>query len=199
MQFKAFEPGILVYGVSINAIVEAFKLFPSIALKRLATHGIGGVRQRGGEIEIDTEAWYPQQSWLDAFKDIAQSVGNQALFQIGQHVPKHAVFPPHVTDIKGGIASIDVAYHMNHKKAGQVMFDPATGKMIEGIGHYGFEPSPDRNQIVSVCKNPYPCNFDHGILTAIARRFEKRAIVEHDARAECRQKDGDSCTYVITW
>jgi hypothetical protein len=198
MQFKAFEAGIEVYGVSINAIVEAFKLFPSIALKRLAAHGIGTTR-RNGEVDIDTEGWYAQQAWLDAFKDIANSVGAQALFQIGRHVPKHAVFPPTVTDIHSGIKSINVAYHMNHRKFGLAMFEPSTGTMLDGIGQYGYADS-GRNTIKSVCENPYPCEFDHGILTAIAQRFEKRARVDHDPEAGCRAKtSGRSCTYHIAW
>jgi hypothetical protein len=203
MQFRSFEPGIEVYGVSINAIVGAFKLFPSIPQKRLAAHGIGVVTRKG-EIEIDVEAWYPQQSWLDAFRDIANSVGPQALFQIGQQLPKHAVFPPSVNDMRlkenfhTGIASIDVAYHMNHRKNGVVMFDPRSGTMLEGIGHYGYQASPGK-VIRSVCENPYPCEFDQGIITAIAQRFDKRALVEHDADAACRKKNGESCTYVVTW
>lgn len=198
MQFVAFEPDIEVYGVSIHAIVEAFKLFPSIALKRLATHGIG-TTQTKGSVMIDTDAWYPQQAWLDAFKDIANSVGTQALFQIGHHVPKHAVFPPSVNDIYSGVQSIDIAYHMNHKKRGKPMFDPSTGVMTEGIGHYGYTPVAGQHLIRSVCQNPYPCEFDHGIITAIAQRFEKRARVDHDPAAPCRKREGESCTYVIQW
>ncbi len=198
MEFQAFQPGIEVYGVSIHAIVDAFKLFPSIALKRLAAHGIGTVRGRG-DVEIDTDAWYPQQAWLDAFRDIATSVGTQALFQIGQHVPKHAVFPPSITDIRSAVASIDIAYHMNHRKRGVPMFDPKTGIKREGIGHYGCDPIAGKNEIHSLCHNPYPCDFDHGILTAMAQRFEKRARVEHVDAAACRKKKGDSCSYVITW
>ena len=46
MQFKPFEPDIEVYGASIDAIVEAFKLFPSIALKRLVSYGIGTLKEK---------------------------------------------------------------------------------------------------------------------------------------------------------
>jgi len=198
MQFKSMESGIEVYGVSIDAIVEAFRLFPSIALKRLANRGIGSLHAKG-EIHIDREQWYPQEAWLAAFEDIATAVGSQALYQIGQHVPKHAVFPPTVNDIQSGIASVDVAYHMNHKKRGRPMFDPATGTMLEGIGHYGYKPTAGKNHILSVCENPYPCDFDRGILAAIATRFQKRAVVVHDEKAECRKTGGNSCTYGITW
>jgi hypothetical protein len=198
MQFKAFEQGIDVYGSSIDAIVEAFKLFPSVALKRLVSHGIGSTNAKG-EVHIDRDAWYAQTSWLAAFENIASTVGTRALFQIGQHVPKHAVFPPTVTDIHRGIASVDVAYHMNHRKNGRPMFDPATGKKVNGIGHYGYSAEPGERKITSVCENPYPCDFDRGILTSIATRFERTARVVHDDRAPCRKTGGDSCTYTVVW
>jgi len=197
MQFKAFEPGIDVYGSSLEAIVEAFKLFPSIALKRLASHGIGTANAKG-EVSIDREAWYPQASWLAAFESFASTVGPRALFQIGQNVPKHAIFPPSITDIRSGIASIDVAYHMNHRKNGRPMFDPATGQKVKGIGRYGMAENGDR-RIVSLCENPYPCDFDRGIITAIAARFERNARVTHDDRAPCRKNGADSCTYQVAW
>ena len=197
MQFKPFEPGIDVYGSSLDAIVDAFKLFPSIALKRLVSHGIGNVNARG-EVVIDKEGWYPQSSWLAAFEGFAATVGTRALFQIGQNVPKHAIFPPAVNDIFRGIASIDVAYHMNHRKNGKPMFDPSTGQKTKGIGRYAMMEEGNR-KIVSVCENPYPCDFDRGILTAIAVRFERTARVTHDDRAACRKSGMDSCTYQITW
>jgi len=197
MQFKAFEPGIDVYGSSIDAIVDAFKLFPSIALKRLASQGIG-TTNAFGDVVIDRDGWYSQAAWLAAFEGIATTVGTRALFQIGQNVPKHAVFPPSVKDIRAGVASIDVAYHMNHRKNGKPMFDPATGKKATGIGRYGMTDAGDR-KVTSVCENPYPCDFDRGVLTAIATRFEKTARVIHDDHAPCRKAAADSCTFHVVW
>ena len=88
---------------------------------------------------------------------------------------------------------------MNHRKHGEVMYDETTGSLVEGIGHYGFEPLPGQKAIRSLCKNPYPCDFDRGILTAMARRFERSAVVRHDATQPCRQHGGESCTYHVRW
>ena len=197
MQFKAFEPGIEVYGSSVDAFVEAFKLFPSVALKRLATNGIGTVNAKG-EITIDREAWYPQAGWLAAFEGIASTVGPRALFQIGQYVPKHAILPPSITEIRSGLASLDVAYHMNHRKDGRPMFDQATGRKAKGIGCYGMKDSGPR-KITAFCENPYPCDFDRGVIAGFAVRFERTARVTHDDAAPCRKNGADSCTYHITW
>ena len=79
------------------------------------------------------------------------------------------------------------------------MFDINTKAMLEGIGHYGFEKVANEAKIVSVCENPYPCDFDRGIITAMARRLAKQALVTHDDTKPCRKLEGDSCTYVVTW
>jgi hypothetical protein len=197
MQFKPYEPGIEVWGACVEPFIEAFKLFPSVMMKRIVAHGIGTLR--GKDIVIDRQAWYPLEEWLKVFEDIATTVGPRAIFQIGQYIPRHAVFPPSVTDIHTAIGSVDVAYHMNHRKNGKVMFDPATGKKLSGIGRYGFEPVTGERKIISICENPYPCDFDKGILSSMAARFEKNSRVAHDDRAPCRKSDGPSCTFTITW
>jgi hypothetical protein len=197
MQFKPFEQGIEVYGASIDAIVEAFRLFPSVALKQLVNYGIGTVK--GRDIVIDREAWYPMSNWLAAYESIAKTVGPRALMQIGQQIPKHAPFPPTINDIHSALASLNAAYHMNHRKRGKVMFDPETGQLTPGIGSYGYTPVPRERKIISVCENPYPCDFDKGLITALANRFEKMSRVVHDDDAPCRRTNAESCTYTITW
>jgi hypothetical protein len=119
--------------------------------------------------------------------------------QIGQHIPKHAPFPPTITDIHSAMASMDAAYHMNHRKNGKVMFDPATGQMLSGIGNYGYTPVPRERRIISICENPYPCDFDRGIITTLAQRFEKNSRVTHDDSAPCRKNGADSCKYIVMW
>jgi hypothetical protein len=197
MQFKPFEPGIEVFGASIGAIVDAFKLFPSVALKKLVSYGIGTLK--GSEVVIDRDAWYSLDKWLAAYESIATTVGNRALQQIGQHIPKHAPFPPTINDIHSAMASMNAAYHMNHRKNGKVMFDPATGTVLKGIGSYGYAPVSGEKKIISVCENPYPCDFDRGIITALANRFERVSRVSHDDSAPCRKNGADSCKYIITW
>jgi hypothetical protein len=91
------------------------------------------------------------------------------------------------------------AYHLNHGKHGRVMFDVESGTMLEGIGHYGYLPVAGENRIVSTCRNPYPCDFDLGILTAMAKRFAPDATVDHVEGETCRKSGADECTYVVTW
>jgi len=197
MQKWTFEPGIELSGVMIESIVEAFKLFPSVATKRLLGHGIGTMK--GKDVVLDRQGWYPIENWLAAFDGFAETVGPRALYQIGAQVPKYAVMPPGINDIYSALGAIDVGYHMNHRKNGRPMFDPSTGKAVPGIGNYAVKPEPNERRITALCENPYPCDFDRGLLTAFATRFERNGRVIHDDRAPCRRNGARSCTYTVTW
>jgi hypothetical protein len=191
MQFKSFEPGIEVNGQTILSVVKGASVFEQTARKFLANNGLADVKDRG-------DAWYPQQAWLDTFAEIQNTVGRQTVFLIGKKIPESAEFPPHIKTIEDALASINIAYHMNHRKGAQVMFNPATGSMLEGIGHYGYKPDGERRAVLQ-CENPYPCNFDRGIITTMALRFCDSAVVEHDNSAPCRDKGDASCTYRVRW
>jgi len=197
MQFRAFEPGIEVNGQTVWAVVDGFDHFKQIPSRFLLAEGIGKPGP-DGIVQLDSAGWYSQEAWLRAFESISKQVGESKLHAIGLRIPLNAKFPPHIQSIEDAIASIDVAYHMNHRKLGRVMFDGATGKMLEGIGHYGFALKRPR-EIESVCDNPYPCSFDRGIITTMARRFEKGASVSHEDQAPCRRKGASSCTYTLAW
>lgn len=198
MEFVAFEPGIEVNGQTVFSVVDGFRAFTGLAAQYLTAEGIGRLRP-DGSLELDLAGWFPQSAWLRAFQRISETTGQSVLHQIGLAIPRNAQFPPWVTDVHSAVRSVDIAYHMNHRKRGEVMFDPDGGGMLEGIGHYGYTPVEGQRRIISVCENPYPCAFDDGILTAMARRFEKYARVEHDSTKPCRHKGGQHCTYVISW
>ncbi|XXF79092.1 hypothetical protein P2318_04880 [Myxococcaceae bacterium GXIMD 01537] len=198
MQFVPFEEGIEVNGQTVWSIVDGFRAFSVLASTYLLQEGIGSA-DRNGIAVVDHSAWYPQKAWLRAFEKISAQLGDSVLLDIGKAIPRNAVFPPSVKDIHTGIQSIDVAYHLNHRKQGKVMFDVASGRMLEGIGHYGYEPVPRQNRIICVCENPYPCAFDRGIITAMAERFVPGAVTVHDDAQPCRKRGASSCTYVVTW
>ena len=193
VQFKAITANTKVSGDAILAMVEGLEAFKDFALKTLEENGIKDPQR---------EEWYSQQSWLNAFKTIAEKVGTNTLFNIGTKIPENAKWPPHVDTIEKALASIDVAYHMNHQIDNEVLFNPNTGVMKEGIGHYGFEKIGE-NQVKMVCNNPYPCDFDRGIISNTAVIFnkdeKKYPKVAHDESGSCRNKGANACNYIVTW
>lgn len=128
----------MVNGQTVLSVVNGMGVFKSSGSRILDKHGLPNPVPTG---------WYPQQAWLDAFKEIAQSIGAKTLHQIGLSIPRNAKFPPGLDSLEKALSSIDVAYHLNHR-GGE-------------IGHYQYTKSGP-TQAVIVCRNPYPCEFDRG-------------------------------------
>lgn len=192
VQFVAFDKDVEVIGQTVLSVVDGMGPFRQTALRILAEAGIPNPRP---------EEWYSQQKWLDAFRVLSDRIGPKTLFQIGEKIPENAIWPPHVDDVPKALASIDVAYHMNHRRFGKPLFDPKTGKTDEGIGHYRFEPVSSRRARV-ICDNPYPCDFDRGIVESAARKFapkNAKITVEHTAAHSCRNSGAAFCTYDVSW
>lgn len=190
--FKVFEENMQVNGQTINSVSDALTSVKFIVDIYFQQVGLPKAN------EIQPDVWYPQQKWLDAFKIISEKVGSNTLFNIGRKIPENAEFPPEIDSIEKGLASIDVAYHMNHKNAqGQVLFD--NGTIYEGIGHYEYQKQSDSNKAVIKCENPYHCDFDKGIITTMAQKFNKNARVIHDNSKDCRKKGKNACYYIVEW
>jgi hypothetical protein len=192
LQFTAINANVEVNGQTVLSIANGLGEMKNLGLSILSGNGIKNPKPDG---------WYKQQDWLNAFKQIATAIGPNTLFSIGKSIPENAKFPPEINDIHKALASIDVAYHMNHRLHDKVMFDPATGEMLEGIGHYSYKKVGD-NVVEIMCDNPYPCDFDRGIIEAMARKFKPIHAIASTELAEtngCRKKCDSSCLYRISW
>jgi len=175
--YKALSPAAEVNGRTVLSVLEV------MPLRRLAEEIL--LRNKIGHPK--PERWYPQQAWLDFFKEIESQVGTDILFSMGMQIPAHATFPPSIDSIRKALASIDIAYHINHRNG--------------EIGHYRFiQAGPRAAQII--CNNPYPCDFDRGIITTMATMFKPKdspGVKITHAADSCRKKGADICTYNITW
>lgn len=197
MQYRAFEPDIEILGAAVMATVGGFGPLRSIVERMLCRYGLFPDPRHTDAGVAQIDRWYPQQTWLDALLEVDTRYGTEILFNIGAEIPNNAVFPVSPVDAHTAVKSIDVAYHLNHRRGGQLMYDAATQTMLEGIGHYGYERL-GAGHILSTCETPYPCEFDFGIVATMARRFEPRAIIEH-VGSQCRRQGAQACTYSLRW
>ncbi len=123
---------------------------------------------------------------MDSFKEISDKYGSNTIFEIGKNIPSNAQFPPEIDNIEKALGAIDVAYHMNHQNG--------------DIGFYKLiEHDKNNKTLVMQCKNPYPCDFDRGIITAMARKFEFSARVELDTTKPSRKNGADDSWYIISY
>ena len=83
-QFQSFKNGVEVNGRTVLAFVEGMESSKKKALQILNENNI---------TKIEPGEWYPQQSWLNAFKKIAEDVGPYSLYCIGAKIPENAQFP----------------------------------------------------------------------------------------------------------
>lgn len=175
-QFKPFAPDVEVNGETVLTTVNSFpQLLRSSTFKMLEKYGITDPKPGN---------WYSQKAWLNSFKEISEKYGSNALFEIGKKIPSNAKFPPQVDNIEKALSIIDVAYHLNHRNG--------------EIGFYKLvEHNKTKRTIIMQCKNPYPCDFDRGIITAMARKFEPLVRVELASDKPSRKKGADDSWYMI--
>lgn len=177
-QFVPFAPNVEVNGETVLTTVNAFPEFMrKIALKMLEDKGIKDPKP--GE-------WYSQKAWLDSFKEIANKFGSNTLFEIGKAIPANAKFPPEIDSIEKALSSIDVAYHMNHQN-GEIGF-------YKLVSH-----DPETRTIIMQCKNPYPCDFDKGIITTMARKFTTGVEVKLGPDKPSRKDGAEDSWYIVTY
>lgn len=105
-QFVAFEKGVEVNGQTILSVVKAFADGQETRAEILCAHGIKNP---------EAGKWYSQQAWLNAFKELSCSMGDEILFNIGQAIPLYAVFPTDNDTLENALHSIDQAYRINHR------------------------------------------------------------------------------------
>lgn len=185
-EFQSFEAGTEVIGDVLMAFVAGFpQEAEALGRRILEKHGLS-THQSG--------RYYPLQSFLDAMKEISDSFSSQMLFRIGEQIALHAVLPPAIADLQMCLSSIDTAYHMNHRGGEIGTYD---------YQYLGKDPVSGLERARMVCRNPYPCAFDRGVIEGFVKRFKPAGsydvVVRHDDSEACRQRAGESCTFIITW
>ncbi len=192
-QYKAINQNVEVNGQTILSFIDALGSMRDIGFKILRDNGIDNPQK--GE-------WYLQQKWLDAFTYIGSIADSSTLYEIGSAIFGNAEFPPEISNVHEALSSIDVAYHLNHRLDGEVLFDDEKKEKKDGIGNYRYKLIDDK-KVEMICDNPYPCDFDRGIIYSMAKKFKPNDAyfvkVEHDKESSCREKGDKHCSYIISW
>lgn len=169
-----------VKGEALQAIVQAMGLIQKRALKILTEHGLA---------PIEAEAWYPMSRLVDATRKIQTEIGPNTMRAVGRKLSENVLhYPSHVHTLDDALRFVNVSYQMFHRGAGL-------------IGSYHYEPVGERKGRM-VCDDPYPCDFDKGMLEALGERYRPKdslwVRVEHLEQG-CREKGAHACIYDIAW
>ena len=182
-------------GTLLQSYLDAFKAVPEAPRAVFLKHGLGRVTASG---EFELPAAGPLEAVLAALNELCTLVGPQKAFEIGALIVKYASIPPGVTDIAAAVRIFDAGYHLNTLEEGVPMYDPATGAMREGIGHYTCV-SVSKHRAVLEVDVPFNCDYDRGILQTWVRRFERSALVTHLEPTVCRKTRAPRCRYEVSW
>ena len=174
-EYVAFEPQVQVKGAAILA-----------TLLGVGRDLVDPVARKCGLVDIQENEWYLQQAWLDTLKSLDENRtgGTLNMVSVGLTVPDTANWPTDIDSIEAALFSIDVAYHMNHRNG--------------EIGQYRAQQI-NEHLIDVICDNPYPCDFDYGIIYGVARRFRPKDMgfsITHDP-GTCRRRGDKACVYHV--
>jgi hypothetical protein len=145
MEFVCADRRAVVRAANVRATLDAFSLVPSIGRRIIARH-------RLQLDDLTPEKFVPVQTWLNALKEIQQTVGVGVVREVGARIIENADFPPQFSTVESILESLDTIYHMNHRGE---------------VGHYHF--ARRRDAFVVRCETPYPQHFEWGLLEGICR------------------------------
>jgi hypothetical protein len=181
-QENVFDKKSRVQSQVILSFVNGIWQFKQQVLQILAVHGI---------TELEIKNTFPLQAFLESLDMIARIIGKNALFQIGLKIPEYAKYPEIIKKIENPsldtiFSFMDEGFYLNHSG--------------ENLGHMHYEKTGNNTAKV-ICNDPYPCDFDMGILHALGQKFKPQDStlkLEH-VNSGCRNNGDDSCTYFISW
>lgn len=145
VEFVCRDPTAAVRAANVRATLDAFMLVPSVGERIIANHRLD-VR------DLTAEKFVPVQRWLDALKEIQETVGTGVVRHVGTRIIENADFPPAFPTVEAILESLDSIYHLNHRGE---------------VGHYHCERTD--GSIVIRCETPYPRHFEWGLVEGICR------------------------------
>ncbi|WP_306055226.1 hypothetical protein [Natronococcus wangiae] len=134
--------------------------------------------------DIESDEWYPLKIPLAMLYDMRDEYGEVRMRNMGQNVPEHVEFPPELSEVEDALQGINQAYTQNHRGT--------------EIGSYEFR-NEGPNEGVMICENPYPCEFDKGLIKGVAKKFADSYVTVEEVGDQCRSDGDHRCEYRVDW
>lgn len=175
MARRPFPPSVQVSGGNILSMLAAMGPFRKRGEQILQEQGISGV---------DREGWYPLEAYVRALEAIGEKMGPNTLFQIGKHIPDHAMLPPGIDTFQKVAASFGVAFDQSHRGGN-------AGRISYGM------PSDRSAEIVT--STPYPTDFDKGIVQGFFQKLiSTRVNVVEDPGKPSKRNGAETSTFLVS-
>jgi hypothetical protein len=181
-RFNPFDANVEVSGNAVLSVIDAFPAF----LQPMAIN----VLNHKGIVDPQPDQWYPQASLLEVFSDIGIKFGEHTLFEMGKAFYGRFHINRDNLTLQSALELLSIVFEQNHRggNAGYYQLNS-----FDAINHCA----------VLVAKNPYPCDFDRGLVSALARNFIPQGAlfieVMVDKDKPCRKKGATESWYNISW
>ncbi|MFY9260671.1 MAG: hypothetical protein WAO71_09210 [Gallionella sp.] len=180
-QFIAFSKTAEVSGLAIMVCLESFPEYYRADIEHLLNEN--------NIVQLAPEKWFNLQSYLNVLRDISTRYGTYTLFNVGVAINDKIPFPPNTT-LESALTAMNASYSAHHR-------DDYTSY----IKLRSFDLQAKK--AVMEYKNPYPCHFERGLLTACARKFTPPNAGFIDVQLEknkpSRLDGADTSFYEIIW
>jgi hypothetical protein len=136
---------------------------------------------------LQADSWLPISDYLALLEDVQKNANNYyTLISVGSKIPELADKMPETFTLQDLFRNMNDSYHINHRNG--------------EIGNYFVEFLAE-NHIRVIAQNPYPSDFDYGLVWGGAKYFAPKGTFVKVVRAESpsRLKGDDHCIYDITW
>jgi hypothetical protein len=151
--FEAYSPHVEVFGQTVGCFIYGIPGYEAYMAELL---------QRNGIPDLQPDHWYPQQLWLNAFREVSKNFGPNTLFTLGKSIPSHAAFRLEFTDLEAALQAVDKVFQLNHRNG--------------YTGCYRLSEFDALNkEAVMECKSPYPPDFERGVLVGMVRKYKPAA------------------------
>lgn len=175
-EYVPFDSNVEVLGQTMISVLDAMGIDGNATLIK---HGLP---------DIKADGWYSQERYLAAYKEIAED-NSMNMVAIGMKVPDMVPWPPNVQTVEDALKGLNIAYEMNHRGG--------------NFGSYQVDFQENRNAVVT-CHNPYPSDFDYGLIYRIVQKFRPddssdMGVERDDSIPNRKNGDGDTCIYNIYW
>jgi hypothetical protein len=148
--YTAGTPQAEVIGIAVIAFAENAEA--DVIKPVLEKHGLG---------EIDPDAWYPHQLWLDVLHEVEDTFGGgatMALVAFGRQVVATAVMPPEIKTIPDVLHALHAIHHANLRNIPQ-----EEGYQIKQVSD---------NHYIVYHNTPDPEDAIYGFLWGLVARFK---------------------------
>ncbi len=177
--YQSFDPNTEIIGYNVLSFIQ-----------NVQAEEIKPILAQSGLDQIEPEAWYPQQKWLDVLTTL--SGRSSAMFNfvaIGTAIAETAFLPPEVErmSFEQVIFAINDFYQMQHRNgdAGEIKVDKAA-----------------ENHIILHVRVPYPDDLEYGTAYGFARRFlppKTHFTVRYDEDCVRCEQGGEETVIHIAW